>query len=190
MAFLFYAQYGNMNCQAQCGKGTDSYEKSTGQTNALGMTDTTTANGNSMSINFWGLENWWGNKQEWVDNVAVNDYVWSVTEDDGTVRKAGTGGSSTGWITKMLIGAHLDLIPTAVGGSETTCYCDFYYEEAGIRVVGRSYYDASTGGGVAYAYADGSSSTIYPNYGSRLAFSGSLVEAESVEAYKALKAIG
>lgn len=62
MCFLFYALYGNTNCQAICGSGTSSYTKSTGATNSLGMEDTTTSNGNSMSINFWGLENWWGNK--------------------------------------------------------------------------------------------------------------------------------
>lgn len=190
MAFLFYAQYGNMNCQAQCGAGTNSYTKSTGQTNSLGMTDTTTANGNSMSINFWGLENWWGNKYEWVDNVAVSNYVWSVTEDDGTVRTAGTGHSSSGWITKTLIGANLDLIPTAVGGSATTGYCDYYYASSGSRVVARSSNGSNTGGGVACAYTSCGSSSTSTSFGARLAFSGSLVEAESVEAYKALKAIG
>ncbi len=190
MAFLFYAQYGNMNCQAQCGAGTSSYTKSTGQTNSLGMTDTTAANGNSMSINFWGLENWWGNKYEWVDNVAVKDYVWSVTEDDGTVRKAGTAVSSSGWITKTLVGAHLDLLPTAVGGSDTTGYCDYYSASSGSRVVARSNSNSSTSGGVAFAGAVYVSSGTDTDIGARLAFSGSLAEAESVEAYKALKAIG
>ena len=187
MAFLFYAQYGNMNCQAQCGAGTATGEKETGQTNSLGMTDTTTANGNSMSINFWGLENWWGNKEEWMDNVAISNYVWRVTEDDGTVRTAGKGCSSSGWISKTLIGAHLDLIPTAVGGSDTTGYCDYFNGSYGQRMVVRSGRYSDTDGGVAYA---GTSVDAYAFIGSRLAFSGRLVEAKSVEAYKALKAIG
>ena len=186
MAFLFYAQYGNMNCQAQCGAGTNSNTKSTGQTNALGMTDTTTANGNSMSINFWGLENWWGNKEEWMDNVTISDYVWSVTEDDGTVRTDGKGHPASGYITKMLIGAHLDLIPTAGGGSDTTSYCDSCYVGSGSCVVYRSGGSAYAYGGIACAYSVGNSSYTDLVLGSRLAFSGSLVEAESVEAYKAL----
>ena len=61
MAFLFYAWYGKTNSQAVCGSGTGSYGKSTGQTDALGMDDTVAGgNGDSGSINFWGLENWWG----------------------------------------------------------------------------------------------------------------------------------
>lgn len=62
---LFYAMYGNTNSQAICGSGTDSYTKICGETNSLGMNDTKAeTNGNTMSINFWGLENWWGNKTE------------------------------------------------------------------------------------------------------------------------------
>lgn len=92
MCFLFYALYGNTNCQAICGSGTSSYDKSTGATNSLGMEDTTSSNGNSMSINFWGLENWWGNKYEFVDNVVLNsDLSWAITEDDGSVRNVTAG---------------------------------------------------------------------------------------------------
>ena len=59
--------------QGIIGSGTDSYEKETGQTDSLGMEDThAETNGNTMSINFWGLENWWGNKYEFIDNVVVN----------------------------------------------------------------------------------------------------------------------
>lgn len=52
MVILFYAWYGNTNAGAICGIGTNSGEKETGQTDSLGMTDTTAENGNSMSINF------------------------------------------------------------------------------------------------------------------------------------------
>lgn len=85
MAILYYAEYGNTNCQAQIGSGTDFYQKQTGQTDSLGMADTHAGtDGNTMSINFWGLENWWGNKAEWVDNVVVNpssvNGVWRITD--------------------------------------------------------------------------------------------------------------
>ena len=57
------------------------------------------------------------------------------------------------------------------------------------RVVYRGYYHAYASGGVsgAFAYSDASSSNAY--VGSRLAFRGRLVKAESVEAYKALSEI-
>lgn len=50
---LFYAMYGNTNSQAICGSGTNSYTKTCGETNSLGMNDTKAeTNGNTMSINF------------------------------------------------------------------------------------------------------------------------------------------
>lgn len=116
MAFLFFAYYGNTNSQRICGAGTNSYEKQTGGTNSLGMTDTeggiistqqdegggensswdTSKNGNQGSINFWGLENWWGNKNEWIEGIewttegeGVGNYtlVGNVTNLDGSTRK-------------------------------------------------------------------------------------------------------
>lgn len=184
MAFLFYGHYANTNCQAICGSGTNDYQKSSGQTNSLGMADTTTANGNSMSINFWGLENWWGNKYEWIDNVVVDARVWKVTEQDGSVRTAGTGGSSDGYITKLQVGDQLDMIPIEANGSETTGYCDYYWQSSSnSRVVRRSYSYSYPGGGVACAGANADSSGTHSGGGSRLAFNGTIVEAESVSSF-------
>ena len=202
MAILFYAQYGHTNCQDKIGKGTSSYTKQCGQTNANGMNDTkgtspvsglndAGANGNSQSINFWGLENWWGNKYEWIDNVVVNSYNWEITEPDGTVRKPGKAGSSNNYITKMMFGDCCDLIPTAASGSETTGFCDYYYgSSSSARVVLRSNSNASSYGGVAYVFAYYDSSLSYSDIGSRLAFRGQCVEAESVATFKSLTAIG
>ena len=202
MAILFYAQYGHTNCQEKIGAGTSSDSKQCGQTNACGMNDTkgtspvsglndAGANGNSQSINFWGLENWWGNKYEWIDNVIVNSRKWEITEPDGTVRKPGTGGSSSNYISKMLFGDCCDLIPTATSGSSTTGFCDYYYQSSSsARVVLRSVSYSDTNGGVACVYANGVSSYTYSGYGSRLAFRGQCVEAESVASFKSLTAIG
>ena len=202
MAILFYAQYGHTNCQDKIGKGTSSYTKQCGQTNANGMNDTkgtspvsglndAGANGNSQSINFWGLENWWGNKYEWIDNVVVNSYNWEITEPDGTVRKPGKAGSSSNYITKMMFGDCCDLIPTAASGSETTGFCDYYYgSSSSARVVQRSYYYSATSGGVACVGANADSSDSDSHGGSRLAFRGQCVEAESVASFKSLTAIG
>lgn len=187
MAFLFYAWYGKTNCQAVCGSGTDSYSKSTGQTDALGMDDTVAGgNGDSGSINFWGLENWWGNKYEWMDNIVVDNRLWKITEDDGSVRQV-QAGTDSGWITKVAVGEHLDMIPTDVGGSDSTGFCDYYYQSSNnSRVVLRSYYGSYSYGGVSGAYADNDASDTDSSYGSRLAFRGDIVEAESVSAFKAL----
>lgn len=85
---LFYAMYGNTNSQAICGKGTSSDSKTCGETNSLGMTDTTTENGNTMSINFWGLENWWGNKFEYMEGIesTSKDTVQILSPDPSSGR--------------------------------------------------------------------------------------------------------
>ena len=202
MAILFYAQYGHTNCQDKIGAGTSSDSKVCGQTNACGMNDTkgaspvsglndAGANGNSQSINFWGLENWWGNKYEWIDNVVVNSRKWEITEPDGTVRKPGSGGTSSNYITKMMFGEGCDLIPTAASGSSTTGFCDYYYQSSSSsRVVQRSNLYSDTSGGVACVNARNDSSNTDSYYGSRLAFRGQCVEAESVASFKSLTAIG
>lgn len=194
MAFLFYAEYGNTNCQALIGTGTSSKSKVTGATDALGMEDTqASTNGNTQSINFWGLENWWGNKYEWLDNVVVNavsgNGVWRVTEDDGTTRdvQGVTTGSSV-YVKKLVIGENLDVvIKSTDAATDSTGYCDVHYISTSTsRVVARSYSNSDTDGGVAYAGARYDSSGPDTGYGSRLAFRGEITEAESVAAYKAI----
>lgn len=187
MAMLYYAQYGHTNCQAKIGAGTDDYSKNTGQTDTLGMTDTVAGgNGDSGSINFWGLENWWGNKYEWIDNVVVDNRLWKITEDDGSVRQVQARGIS-GWITKVAVGEHLDMVPTAVGASDTTGFCDRYWQSSSNScAVMRSYSGSYTDGGVAFADAVSEASYIALYIGSRLAFRGEIVEAESVEAFRAI----
>lgn len=195
---LYYAMYGNTNCQAEIGAGTNNYEKNTGQTDSLGMADTkASTNGNTMSINFWGLENWWGNKYEWLDDVVADGPTQKITvynpETKGTRELASV--PYTGYyVKKMKFGKHLDLIPCtndSKNGSDSTGYCDYQWwpdtnQSYAARVVGRSGGSSSTDGGVAYAGAVYGSSLTYANYGSRLAFRGEVTEASSVAAFKAL----
>ena len=70
------------------------------------------------------------------------------------------------------------------------CIRDRYWiSTATVRVVCRGCDDASAGGGVSDAYADDDASNANANVGSRLAFRGKLVRAESVEAYKAIREV-
>lgn len=93
-AFLFYGYYSSLGCQQICGYGTSNlvdnvyYPKITGGTDELAMTDTDTTTGNGAatpdsdqikagtgsdikSVNFWGLENCWGDLSEWISNLRV-----------------------------------------------------------------------------------------------------------------------
>ena len=197
MGCLYYAMYGNTNCQNSIGKGVSSYDKTCGQTDSLGMTDTVAGgNGDSQSINYWGLENWWGNKYEW-----IHDYDNPANSLSATVNDPVNGGTRSlpifnygGYYPKkMKFGRYLDLIATTddpKNGSNTVGYCDYQWwpgsTKSEPRVVLRSFYSSNTGGGVAYAYAVNTASYTGSNFGSRLAFRGSLVEAENVSAFKAL----
>lgn len=93
-AILFYGWYSSLDSQLLCGYGTTSYTnntyypKLTGLTDDLGMTDTNSTNGNGAttpnedqikagegsdikSVNFWGLDNYWGDITELIDNLHV-----------------------------------------------------------------------------------------------------------------------
>lgn len=189
---LYYAMYGNTNCQATIGAGTSSYKKVNGQTDALGMTDTkASTNGNSQSINFWGLENWWGNKYEWMeeDNIGTNMSTYDPVAKGS--RNVAVPDYTGYYPKKMKFGKYLDLIARSddpKNGGDSVGYCDYQYwdKASSARVVRRSSYYSDTVGGVAYANADSASSSTYSNSGSRLAFRGECTEAESVAAFKAL----
>lgn len=94
IALLFYGYYSSLDSQGQCGYGTanlvngGNYLKITGLTDDLGMTDTDSITGNGAStpdeeqikagegsdiksVNFWGIENCWGDASEWIDNLHV-----------------------------------------------------------------------------------------------------------------------
>lgn len=180
MAFLFYAEYLNTHSQATCGKGTNSYTKATGQTDLLGMEDTAQGvNGNSQSINFFGLENWWGNKYELVDNVVVDKDVlgggWLI-EEDGTQRAAGNSFESDSYIKKLSLGEYLDAIPLVSGGGASTGYCDyFWHPQSTNRIVLRSGYINESQGGVTTINATFSADQVGSDVSSRLAYRGEYI---------------
>lgn len=187
---LFYAMYGNTNSQAICGSGTNSESKTCGETNSLGMNDTKIeTNGNTMSINFWGLENWWGNKYEYMEGIKSTgkDTVQILSPDPSS-------GRSFTWYNNPTFGKHyrfgkyLDLSSDVTESSSNSAYyCDKNFGSTDSIGVGkRSCNSAYADGGVSYANPVGGSSYASASYGSRLAFRGVATKAESVEAFKAL----
>ena len=183
MAILFYAYYGHTNCQTICGTGANSRNRTTGQKDSFGMTDTTSANGNANNVMFWGLENWWGDLYEWEDNVVVNNGTWTITEDDGSTRTLTAGTdvmtAAGSWVypSKFAIGDNLDTVGAVgqSGGSDSQGYCDGQYiANSSSRVVARSCYFAGAFCGVAYVDAARDSSYSGTYFGSRLAFIGEI----------------
>ena len=86
MALLFYPYYKTLNCQAQCGRGENTNNKTCGLTLSMGKSDTTSSNSNTTNgIRYWMLENWWGNKSEFMDDIYM---LWSYRPDSVTTKKA------------------------------------------------------------------------------------------------------
>ena len=96
--------------------------------------------------------------------------------------------SSDWWITAVAHGKYMAVVPVgSVNGSSSTHYCDKYWiSTAAGRVVYLGYNNANAYGGVSYANANNDASYAYTSVGSRLAFRGKIVRAQSVSAYKAI----
>lgn len=191
IAFMLYAKYGNRNLQAVLGAGGATYSPATttGTSNATGIADTQSEA--SKYVCGLGIEGVFGGIFEWVKGVGINNRVWTITDPDGSTRNVNAG-TSDGWITNVAAesGPFFDMVPTQIGGSETTHYSDYYYQSSGSALVlARSNLSSYTNGGVAYAYAFIVASLTYSYFGSRLAFRGVIREAASVSAFKALSVL-
>ena len=186
MALLYYCYWGGetMNCQALIGSGTSTYPKQTGGTDGRAMSDTVANyDGNIGSINFWGLENWWGDLAEFVDDLVTADNTGLINllnYNGGVARQIQSGvttpGGSYKCVTKYLFGEHADMIPESVQtGSDNwnLNFCDGAYVSAGSGdVASRSYYGSIANGGVGFLHLNYGSSNTYATIGSRLLYNG------------------
>ena len=145
------------------------------------------------NISCLGYEDIYGHKYDMMDGVdlpndSANQGKWRIWMPDGTTRMVKGKTSSDQWITGVAHGKYMDVIPVGTAnGSSSTYYCDKYYiSTASSRVVFRGCNNSYASGGVSCASAGGDASDSGSSIGSRLAFRGRIVKAESVEAYKAI----
>lgn len=200
MGFLFYAYYLHTDSQSICGHGTD-VVKETGQTNLLCMEDTVASiNGDYQSINFWGLENWWGNIAEFIGNLKLSLTV--VADDSAEIEENGeivrylpcyrTASTDVSYenafvsFSAIYIGSWMDLMPVSKGNSTSTTYfCDSYGASSGSFPSRQPHFARSgiindTKGGISflgnpeYGFTD-------DQYGSRLAFRGDYIIVDNIQ---------
>ena len=140
-----------------------------------------------------GYEDIYGHKYDMMDRVDIpntsgNVGKWRIWMPDGTIMmvKGATIGDS--WITAVAHGKWMAVVPVgAASGSSSTYYSDkYWFSSASGRVVYRGYSDAYAYGGVSSANASNDASYAHAYVGSRLAFRGKIVRAQSVAAYKAI----
>lgn len=140
-----------------------------------------------------GYEDIYGHKYDMMDgvdlpNTSGNEGKWRIWMPDGsTIMIKGTTNSGN-WITAVAHGRLMAVVPVgSMNGSSSTYYSDMYRISTSTgRVVYRGYLNAHAYGGVSLANASYDASYASTYVGSRLAFRGKLVRAQSVAAYKAL----
>ena len=143
-----------------------------------------------------GYEDIYGNKYDMMDGVDLpndsgNQGKWRIWMPDGSIRMVQGKKDSGQWITGVAHGKYMDMVPVGnLNGSSSTYYTDMYWiSTATVRVVCRGYYSAYPSGGVSMSSAYYGSSVAYTIIGSRLAFRGKIVRAQSVAAYKAIREV-
>ena len=143
-----------------------------------------------------GYEDIFGHKYDMMDcvdmpNTSGNAGKWRVWLPDGTTMMIKGTTNSDWWITAVAHGKYMAVVPVgSVNGSSSTYYSDKYWiSTAAGRVVYRGYSIASAYGGVSIASACNDASFALTSVGSRLAFRGKIVRAESVAAYKAISEV-
>ena len=192
---LFQAKYGNLNSQAIIGAGGqtsawDSWRNvPMGLTKALGdgsgrvlYNDENV--GDQYAVKLFGFEDLWGKLWEfrpgiryYMDGNVRHAVVYPGNQVSNTAEGRDISGvlaSASGqYATQMLLGEYWDMICQAVGGGDTTYYCDGYWAAAGgelLYVGGLASYFARCG--VAFSSSDHGFSISWANLGSRLAFYG------------------
>ena len=132
-----------------------------------------------------GYEDIYGNKYDMMDGVDLpndsgNQGKWRIWMPDGSIRMVQGKKDSGQWITGVAHGKYMDMVPVGnLNGSSSTYYTDMYWiSTATVRVVYRGFY-----------YAGYDSSYTSTSIGSRLAFRGKIVRAQSVAAYKAIREV-
>ncbi|WP_347084343.1 hypothetical protein [Bacteroides uniformis] len=143
-----------------------------------------------------GYEDIYGHKYDMMDGVDVpndsgNVGKWRIWMPDGTVRMVPGKGSSGQWTAGVAHGRYMDVVPVGtLSGSSSTYYGDVYwFSGAALRVVYRGSSYAGPSGGVSMSNASYDSSDTSTSIGSRLAFRGKIVRAQSVAAYKAIREV-
>lgn len=131
---LFILMFKGLNSQSLLGKGVTgaSAAVNTGSMNTKGMYwgDQSGTNG----VKFCGIEHVWGNIRKWCDGLGVNSgnkivYKVRAPYNDSLTGYLDTGVTrgSSGWASQMTVGNGWGKVASALSGSESTFYADYWY---------------------------------------------------------------
>ena len=143
------------------------------------------------NINCLGYEDIYGNKLQFLDGVECYKdgfaKPWVITNPDGTQRIL-NGSINSNWIRGVVYGKYMDLLPAgSAGGSSATYYCDYYsHTRETNRVICFGDYYSRAKSGITSLTQVYTPQNMVSFLGSRLAFRGKIVVAQSVAEYKAI----
>lgn len=191
---LYQVSFGNLNSSAVIGSGFQSSSGEAcrdvpmGKCISLGdgsgkvlYNDATL--GNQYPVKLFGFEDLWGKLWEfrpgirfYMDGDTRYAVVYSGNQVSNTEngRKFTIPSSANGeFITRKTLGAYWDAFPQAVGGGDSTYYCDGFWASINgeLLYVGGSARNWSQCG-LSYAYSADGFSISWPSIGARLAFYG------------------
>ena len=178
---MYLLLYGTRDSQTAIGRG----RSASGNTSAINIGSMNAKpfcwgdTGGSNGMKFLGVENFYGNVWEFVDGLTIVDYVCKITEDPSKYDDVGTSyeitagtvpsSASASYIKTMQATNDAPFLPSVVGGSETTYFCDALWTNSGTRVAifGGNWYDAGQVGAFCWFLSNDASSSN-ANLGSRL----------------------
>lgn len=176
---LYLFAFKDFNSQKALGVGytSGSSAKPTGGTAGKSWMYGTTDDSEQMS--FLGLEDWWGNLYQWIDDyVLYHSTIYVGTNSnptDDTSGKTAIGqfaGSSGAYPLKAKFGLNDTFISEASGGSNTTGMCDYqYWNNSGTYIASAGgYWDLGSGAGAFYLGSNYSVSFSFSFIGARLTY--------------------
>lgn len=184
MSNLFLFLYKNTNSQSICGRGIPySSSNLNGGTNILGMEDTNVNNGTDQPVNFWGLENWWGERYEFIDNcvLTADNYV-GVSNDPFVEKGSHVTDVDSGF--RESINLKYGLSYLDVGATSTTGLCDGFIAGVKDNVLARTRNDRSLQDGIFYLDASITPTQSHAVFGTRIAFIGNIVQKNNPTEFK------
>lgn len=192
---LYQATYGNLNSEYVLSNGNSRSSASWeayrdlahGQADSLGngsgcVAAVDSANVTRYVTKFCGFEDLFGKLWEFRPGIRFymsGDVRHAVVYSGNVVSNSAEGRDISGvlasasgqYTTQMELGEYWDMLPKAVGGSDTTYYCDGYWASTGgeLLIVGGHAANGSRCG-LSSASSDGAFSDSYVHFGARLAF--------------------
>lgn len=201
LAYMFMAKYGSRDPgnMEQFGAGSPSSNRTLGTTSTLGNTNGKT----DTQVNIFGVEDPYGNIEEFMGGIHYNGndgifYIYDGFEPDKvpTVPYRTIVDSfsySSGYIDRMYLGDHADLIPTTFTersfsyGSDRTFYCSYsYFPDSDQGVVVRSGQSNNNHNGPFFFSSNRRYTESYFITGSRLQYRGKIIVIDDPQEFIAL----